>query len=911
MFRRETIALLALTVMFAAVMPAGAQFGTGTYGSLVWDPDKQCWVRISREGFPSRLVDDRVLHVGGEQGRGGVLIADGMPYVLVGDAPPAGMIIINGTPSTNPAGDYRQTIDQGNVPTIGPDGRPLSPAAREFVRDAMTASGYGDVTGGEYGNVGEVGGDFWKEDTSGVAASIHINGYGTFFMTNAGNVLHNPGLNGRADYTSTTVWTGIGNSTSYPLFSNDGQPGSLNDVTYNIDPTTAQCTSIEFHFNGGDPFVLSPNSGTTLYIDPFPPGIPPGGPVPPVTLLQYNPGQGGGAWVEPRKKEPPKAKKEDPPPAANVPLEELEGVVLGIDYEPDFGFGASWHRRLLNERDFDYEPVDREADNGLLIQPGIQVSFLGPPPLTNEERARIDGVANEVTALGDEIEERRRAGAEQRQLIAGQQQIFDIFHERTVTGVDEAREKAKQVVVGQIEAGIGVLLSNSDKIKDAFNRMPDGPAKDQLGRVFNNDTWTDLVEGGADSVASGAFDSYKFAKDLYTGGIGEAALNFLPDNVQLAIGQVRAAHKLSQAVSGLIEGTWNAGELDDMGASLEISQRQYHIHMQGTRDLILQQQELAGRVVELTENAVRGVDGLDRVRFINGVIQELEHNSGGVDVTDQLNELRTLRDDTIIYLPGGEWGVEPVLYHRLSLVPNASARMRMLFEQNMAAKFGPDWDASSRRPQDVLVQLPPFSQGSGTKVEPGKTGGTPKPKPPTDQPPQNVPVTLPDGTTGTTPGPGTGPITMSDGTRIYTYTGGSVERVFQLPGGATVIHHRNGNVEVVAPDGTRTVTMPDGVTLVTLPDGTIVTKKPGGLTVTESDDGRVIFTDGEGGDALFVPSPFQGDIDIILSENDFDGDGKAAMPVFRPSQPMFQMIVQNCDTELSSDATTITYYGLE
>ena len=52
------LAAAVVVSMLSAVTPAMGQFGAGAYGSLVWDPDKQCWVMIDRNGFARRLVDE-------------------------------------------------------------------------------------------------------------------------------------------------------------------------------------------------------------------------------------------------------------------------------------------------------------------------------------------------------------------------------------------------------------------------------------------------------------------------------------------------------------------------------------------------------------------------------------------------------------------------------------------------------------------------------------------------------------------------------------------------------------------------------------------------------------------------------------------------------------------------------------
>lgn len=871
------VALL-MMILAATSSVAWAQFGTGQYGNLVWDADKNCWVRIDRDGFARRLVDGDVLRIGDN-----VVIAGGQPYFLHDGTQPGGTALVKGTPkSVDPvsayyAATFDRALDEGRVPSIGPNGETLAPGAREFIAGLLEPGGYSDVggRGGTYGDVDSPpGSDFWDEDKSGVAASIHINGYGTIYLTNAGNTLHltgsTPQSPARISPTTTTSYTGIGTQTSYAYQGGvTGNPGDLQNITYHVDPTSDRVTMITVTTIGGQVVTVGPTSGTGLYFDPYAGGSGGSGSGGGVHVQQFNPTNPRQPWVEPVKKDPPKPKKQQPAaPVGNV-VAQVEGALLNVDWEPDFGFGAAWHRRFLEDRSFNYDPVDRGEDAARVFQPGIQVSFLGPPPLSDEERNRINGVADDVTALGDKIEERRRNAEEQRRLIAGQQEIFDIMHTATVGTVDKAREQAKSVIAGQIEAAVGVLLGNADEIKKAWDRMPDGPAKQQLGKVFDSDGWDAFLAGGKDSVASGAFDSAKFVKDLTTGGVGEAALNFLPDNVQLAVGQIRAAHRLSQAVSGLIEGTWNANELEELGEQIGLNQRQYFIYSQGTRELLQQQELLVGQLVDLTTSAVRNTNGLQRVGFINSVIQELENNSGGIDVTDQLTALRQLRDETVIYLPGGEWGVEPVLYERLWLVPNAAARYRQLVENQMRERFGPDWNwANNSRPGlgDMFLNpgaIPP--PGDDVTVTP--TPPTPPPSGSGSQPGGVIPVTLPDGTTATAPADGAGPITMPDGSHIHTYPPGSrVQRVVVLPGGTTVTRLRSGQVEVVGPDGTITIKNPDGSTRVILPDGTVITKQPDGSSVTETANARV--TDPGNGELQITLGTIGGD-DML---NPFIGD---------------------------------------
>ena len=315
----------------------------------------------------------------------------------------------------------------------------------------------------------------------------------------------------------------------------------------------------------------------------------------------------------------------------------------------------------------------------------------------------------------------------------------------------------------------------------------------------------------------------------------------LPDKAQQAIGQVKAAYALSQALSGFIEGGWNADELEDLGQQIELNRIHFVRYLRETRGLVAEHEALAGQVVDLTEAAVRGVDGLDRVHFINAVIQDLELNSGGADVGDELARLRGLRDETIIYLPGGEWGTEPVLYSRLYEVTNAAARVRELYDDRLRAKHPELWESMSRsRMERALVGLQrAIGAGkAGKKIEPAKPG-TLKPKNGGPSPGGAIP--LPDGGTATAPDGPDGPVAMPDGSLVYIYRpGGSVLRTILLPAAdgarrATVTELTNGVTIVVQADGTRVVHAPaNGAATVTHPDGTVVRSQTGGATVVEA-----------------------------------------------------------------------------
>ncbi len=844
---RQGCGWMLLGAVTALALPAWAQFDAQGYGNLVWDTDRHCWVRVDRQSFTRRLVEEGAgqTRSAGDLSRTPLRL-DAKPQTLsiqrgqvhTGDAPPRSL------------SEFEAAVSAERVPTTGPDGKPLAPGARAFIADLFAPGGYGDVGGGgAYGDV--TGSDPDRPDPGSFVASIHLTGYGTFYLDRDGNAGHLPPAfddgGSRLPHTSTTSYTGIGTATyySYPG-SPDAPPTGLSDVTYHVDPSTDRVTGITFTFADRSPLHLSPTSGIGLLGDPSTPG--------PLHLQRYNPGAGQVAWVEPARKTTPAAKDaQEPTTAQPTPAPagtstgaadmEIDRSLLTAKYEPDFGFGSAWHRRLLEDRDFDGDPVARDADRGHVFQPGIQVSFLGPPPLSDAERLEINSAADQVTAMGEQIAQRRRNAARQLELINGQQEIFDLFHARAVGSLDQAREQAKGVILGQLKAGLGVLLKNSDAIKDSIDKMPDGPAKQQLSKLVNNDNWDAFLAGGTESVATGMFESVNFVNDLVNGGIGEAALNFLPDNVQLAIGQIRAAHQLSQAIPGLVEGAWNTQELEDLGEQIGLNRQHLVAYLRETRQLVAQQELLAGQLVDATTAAVRGVNGLERARFINGVIQELENNAGGVDVSAQLNTLRALRDETVVYLPGGEWGVEPVLYERLWLVPNAGARYRMLIEQEMRERYGPDWSWIGSRPDvpGLGIMEPPAGTANTARVEPVKPG-TPTPKPKDDAAPAGViPVTLPNGSTASVPDTGVGPITMPDGSRIYNYANHpTVERVIVLAGGATVTHLRNGQVQVDQPDGTSTLRNPDGAIRVTLPNGQVVYRQPGRPTVVQAERFRVV-----------------------------------------------------------------------
>lgn len=851
--RRWIVTLAALLVAMSLAPHAAAQFtDPGPYGHLVWDPEKNCWVRIDRDGFPRRLVDGDVKRIiTGDQRD--ILFADGMPFtVLVDRIPPGAVAIVDGLPRTpHFAGTmdqaaaqraFDQAVRNGQVPANGPDGRPLSPGAKQFLTDTFAPGGYGDVAAGEYGDAtGDD--DPWESDDSGIVSSVYVKGIGSIEMSGDGNVLVRHDLAAHRDYRGVTEWIGIGATTYYPVKSGDAGQGPVSEIRYRMDPSTDRVTSVVVTFNNGDVYTLTPGSGVGNYIDPYPlpdAGSPGGQPL----VMKADPANPKKPWDRPQRKDPPKPKK-DGDDAASQPT-----AVPGLNpppTEPDFGFGVRWEMKLLNEPNFDFEPIDEDEPVG--VRPRLQLSFLGPPPMTDVEQQQLNSLTEQIDDLGDDINTRRRNIETQRQLIAGQQEIFDLFHERTVSGVDAAREKAKDVIKGQIEAAIGVLLANSDKIKDRYDKLPDGPAKRQLGRLLESDAWDVMIAGGKDSAASHLFKQYQKAGNTYLDNLGGAALEVLPDKAQQAIGQIKAAHQLSQAVSGLVEGVWNVEQLEDLGEQIGLNQQHFVNYIRETRDVAQQQQALINQAVDLTEQAVSGANGMDRVRLINGVIHQLQSTSGDIDVSDQVDRLRTLRDETIIYLPGGAWGTEPVLYSRLYKVANAAARIQMLRDMEMAEQYPELYEAMQReKAKQYLVQI----GGAGT----GKTGGkevadagkeatTPAPKQTSDDTPPGTTIPLPDGSTGTLPEGGGGPLQLPDGTDVVNYRpGGAIANVVILPpgenGGRVVVtKHASGLTEVAQSDGTRVFTDGEGNRKVILPDGTVVVIQPNGERIVETGNKRV------------------------------------------------------------------------
>jgi|GEM_PF-4794072 len=881
--------------------PTFGQFSSGAYGNLVWDPDKQCWIRIDRRGQTRRLLDGDVLYLPDEKGGPGLMVAEGMPYIPHGEVP-GGVMIINGgtqhvdsaTPTPEQIARFNAALDSGEVPKVGPAGQPLAPGARAFLGELTTSGGYsdlGDRTG--YGDVPDNYDplrEFLEEDKTGIASSVHIKDYGTFYMSNGGNVLHVTGSNfdwqARTDYTDTTDWTGLGSTTNYPLSPNEGDPGSLKNVTYHVDPTNDRCTHVTFTFNGRDTYTLNPNSGVGMYIDPFPIGSGSGGPL---QVLQYNPNNKKQPWVQPGRKDPPK-KKKDPKKVDPKNLEDIQGLELGADWDPleGVGLGHDWQRRADREPNFDGEPQ-------IGVVPSINVAFLGPPPGSQVD---LEGSGEDLQGKADAATEYIAKFTETMGLIGAQEKIAQLQTDAVNMGADELSKKVEGILMGQAEALVGAIFSNANKLQDVYDKMPAGARKNALGGFLNSGFYHEVLSEGGQGGGSAGLLVYQTFKDGEL--TGDDALNwffsdfvagkYLPPQLGALVGQARAFGDTMVAYGQFANVANDAGELMDSLVNINRAINNLNNWVGDNGHVV---DDYYGAVSDFTENLINetsGMDGLDRVHLINDAIEMLHSTSNGLDIGEEIARLESERDNTVIYLPGGEWGTEPVLYERLWLVPNAGKRYGMLIDSRMAQKFGPDWkDNLGNRPPPGMVTLPlyPPPKDDEPKVQPGSGGSTPAPPAQDgDDASGNTPIQLPDGSTASVPPGGAGPIRMADGTRIYNYDSGRVERFFVMPGGATVTHFRSGGYEVVGPDGTITEKSSGGVTKVTLPSGITVVQGPNGQTVTDTADGLVLDA-GQGQDALVQPGfPIaEGNMPIV---GDFDAEGTDDLGVFTGEEFFFE-----------------------
>jgi hypothetical protein len=527
----------------------------------------------------------------------------------------------------------------------------------------------------------------------------------------------------------------------------------------------------------------------------------------------------------------------------NINPADIDKLELGATLDPmkRLGLGASWHDRALSDPEFDGNPI---PGSGPIM---IQDAFLGRVSLETyqqeEQKAVTDGVT-ELGPLGERIDRSRQSLDEQWQQIKTTQQLFDALHKQTVGNVEKARDIAWGVVKGQAVAFLKTLAANTDGIEEAIGKMKDGRLKDSLTNMTRSDNWDAFVSGGRESALTGGILTYKVFSSGYLLTLGDEVLGELSPSLRNLVTQTRALYKVSQAASGLLTSTWNVQALEDLGETLGQNRVHFVNQLRELRTVREQQQFVAGAVVAHTESAVQGANGLDAARYINSVIGQLEAVGG--DISDQIDQLRALRDGQVIMLPGGEWGTEPVLYERLWLVPNAVKRYGMLVEQRLEAKLGPGWrDSLGNRPPPGMVMLPLYPPlKDEPRIEPNTGDSTPAPKPNESGEGNNL-VPLPDGSTASVPPGGAGPIIMSNGTRIYNYNSGAVKRFFVTHSGVTITHFRNGGIEVIGTDGTVTYKHPSGLTKVTLPSGVRVLKGPNGQTLTETDDGLVIKGEGQ------------------------------------------------------------------
>lgn len=875
-------------------MPAEAQFGAGQYGNLVWDPDKQCWIQISRQGQTRRLVDGAVIIIPGKDGARDIYIAESLPYVAMTDAaPPAGTMIIGGVPRQGPAPiDYKQdfidAINNEQVPALGPNGEVLAPGARAFIA-GLYEEGYSDPTAQGRDGYGDVGGAMSDEDKkfwdAGVASSIHIRGYGDFYLMNNGGYCHHPGYP-NADlptggYVDTTSFTGIGKNTMYGYPTAPENYGPLKEITTHVDPTTDRITHVTFDFRNGHELTVDYDSGTGLYLDPYPPtpgggGGPAGG----MQVLQYNPNNKKQPWVEPARKDQPQKKKQEPAP--KVAATTVDGFEVGIKLDPmsRIGLGGDWHSRFDRDPDFGGEPQ-------IGVEPSISLAFVGPPP----------GAMLDLEASGSDLQSKADAATEfiakfkqTVTLISSQEKIARIQSDMVNDGIDATRKKLEDVLVGQGEALAGAFFSNANKLQKYYDKLPDGAKKANLGKFLNSGFYREVLEEGGKGGGSAGLLVYQTFKDGKLSG--DDALNwffsdfvgggYLPPQFGSLVGQARAFGDTMVAYGQFANNLNDAGELQESINNIHRATLLLNDWVGDNRQVVDQYygavDDFVGDVIAETN----GMDGLSRVKVLNDAIGLIQSTSNGLDISADVARLEDERDNTVIYLPGGDWGTEPVLYERLWLVPNAGARVSELIQDKVNAamreKYGPGWDPTPFSPP------PPPPQGSffgkwpppkkdGKKVQPaGGSGKAPPPKP-NESGDGNQPVSLPDGSTASVPPGGAGPIIMSDGTRIYNYDSGRVERVFLMPGGGTVTHYRGGGVEVVGPDGTITLKLPNGITKITLPNGTVVVIGPDGKKLVDTQGGRIVPT-GSGGNVVQPGSPLDEDqMPIITDSIIFSAEG--------------------------------------
>jgi len=566
----------------------------------------------------------------------------------------------------------------------------------------------------------------------------------------------------------------------------------------------------------------------------------------------------------------------------------IEGLQIGIDLDMTTGLGTDWQRRFDRDYSFDGEPTTDPQDEWGVV-PSIKVAFLGPPAGSQID---LEGSGVDLQDKADAVTEYVTKFQETFALIGAQEKIAQVQNDAVNLGADEVRKKVHGILMGQAEALARTLLANSDKLREFYKGMPPGPARNKLGEFLASGFWKNNFKSGGTSRATGAVVLYQTFKDGKLDANDAANWFFsdfvagknLPPKLGALVGQARAFGATMEAYGQFANVANDFSEMLDSVIEINRSINNLNNWRNANGQVVTEYYDALGNFTDGLIRETNGMAGLDRVRVLNDAIEMIESTSNGLDVSDEVNRLRYERDNTVIMLPGGEWGAEPVLYERLWLVPNASKRYGMLMDQRMESMFGPDWRSkigSSQPPWAVTLPLYPPDTGKEPTVEPAN-GGTQAPKaPPVDDdgPTGNIPVTFPDGSTGSVPPGGAGPLIMSDGSRVYQYGDGPIKSQFVRPDGVTVTHYRNGGYEVVGLDGTVTYKGPGGVTRVTLPSGVVVVKYPDRRVITEVDDG-VIIQGGPGQDAFFQPA-FGISPSPLPVVGDFDGDGRDAIGVYQ------------------------------